>query len=113
MKRFELSDLKEGAHIHFIGIGGISMSGLAVILLERGYKVTGSDRQKTHITDRLEKMGAVVFEGHDAVNIQGADLIVHTAAVHNDNPEMSAALEKGIHLPSGDALIRFLEDYCS
>lgn len=98
MKRFELSDLKEGAHIHFIGIGGISMSGLAVILLERGYKVSGSDRQKTHITDKLEKLGAVVYEGHNADNIQGADLIVHTAAVHSDNPEMKAASEAGIHL---------------
>lgn len=98
MKRFELSDLKQGAHIHFIGIGGISMSGLAVILLQKGYKVSGSDRQKTHITDKLEGLGAVVFEGHNAENIKGADLVVHTAAVHDDNPEMRAAKENGIRL---------------
>ena len=54
MKRFELSDLKPGAHVHFIGIGGISMSGLAVILLQKGFKITGSDRTKTNITDNLE-----------------------------------------------------------
>lgn len=96
MGRFELSDLKEGAHIHFIGIGGISMSGLAVILLEKGYKVSGSDRQKSHITDKLEKMGAVIYEGHAAENIEGAELIVYTAAVHMDNPEMVAAEKKKI-----------------
>lgn len=98
MKRFELSDLAVGAHIHFIGIGGISMSGLAMILLRRGYKVSGSDREKSHITDKLEANGAVIFEGHDAKNIVGADLIVHTAAVHSDNPEMAAASELNIPL---------------
>ena len=98
MKRFELSDLKPGAHIHFIGIGGISMSGLAVILLQKGYKVSGSDRTKTHITDNLEKNGAVVYEGHNENNIKGADLIVHTAAVHMDNPEMKAAVDNNIRL---------------
>lgn len=98
MKRFELSDIKMGAHIHFIGIGGISMSGLAVILLQRGYKVSGSDRQKTHITDKLEKLGATVYEGHNAENIMGADLVVHTAAVHMDNPEIQEAVNKNIRL---------------
>lgn len=98
MKRFELSDINEGAHIHFIGIGGISMSGLAAILLQKGYKVSGSDRQKTHITDKLEKLGAVIHEGHDAKNICGADLVVHTAAVHSDNPEMKEAVKNNIHL---------------
>lgn len=98
MKRFELSDLEPGAHIHFIGIGGISMSGLAQILLQKGFKVTGSDRCKSHITDNLEKNGAVIYEGHDAKNIHGADLIVHTAAVHEDNPEMQAAMVNNIRL---------------
>ena len=98
MSRFELSDLKENAHIHFIGIGGISMSGLAMILMKNGYKVTGSDRQKSHITDKLEENGALIFEGHDAKNIIGADLVVHTAAVHDDNPEMIKAKECNIKL---------------
>ena len=98
MNRFELSDLKENAHIHFIGIGGISMSGLAAVLLQKGFKVSGSDRQKTHITDKLEEMGAAIFEGHSAENIDGADLVVHTAAVHMDNPEMMAAVAKNIRL---------------
>ena len=98
MKRFELSDINPGSHIHFIGIGGISMSGLAVILTERGYKVTGSDRTKNNICQKLESKGIIIYEGHNAENIKGADLVVHTAAVHMDNPEMSAAVEKGIRL---------------
>lgn len=98
MKNFTMNDLKDKAHIHFIGIGGISMSGLAHIAISRGYTVTGSDRTKSAITDRLEKEGAVVYEGHDAKNIAGADLVVHTAAVKGDNPEMAAAKEQGIRL---------------
>lgn len=98
MNRFELSNLKENAHIHFIGIGGISMSGLAMVLIKNGYKVTGSDRQKTHITDKLEENGAIIYEGHDAKNVIGADLVVHTAAVHEDNPEICKAKENNIRL---------------
>ena len=96
MTRFELSDLPSNAHVHFIGIGGISMSGLAQIMLQNGFKVTGSDRQSTHITKKLETLGATVFEGHSAENVNGANLVVHTAAVHNNNPEIIAAKEKGI-----------------
>lgn len=98
MNRFDLKDIPKNAHIHFIGIGGISMSGLAQIALKAGYKVTGSDRSKSHITDKLEQLGAVICEGHDAKNIDGAQLCVHTAAVKADNPEMAAAAERGIRL---------------
>ena len=98
MNRFELTQLKKNAHIHFIGIGGISMSGLAMVLIKNGYKITGSDRQKTHITNKLEKNGAIIYEGHDAKNVIGADLVVHTAAVHDDNPEICKAKEDNIRL---------------
>ena len=98
MNRFDLKDIPKNAHIHFIGIGGISMSGLAQIALKAGYKVTGSDRAKSHITDKLEQLGAAIYEGHDAKNIDGAQLCVHTAAVKSDNPEMAAAAERGIRL---------------
>lgn len=98
MDRFTLNDIADGAHIHFIGIGGISMSGLAQIALKMGYKVTGSDRAKSHITDKLEALGAVIFEGHNEKNISGAVLCVHTAAVKKDNPEMAAALKNNIRL---------------
>lgn len=96
--RFSLKDIEKDAHIHFIGIGGISMSGLAQIALQKGYTVTGSDRTRSHITEQLEKLGAKVYEGHDAKNIEGADLCVHTAAVKADNPEMAAAIQQGIRL---------------
>lgn len=97
-KRLKLSDLAPGAHIHFIGIGGISMSGLAMVMLKKGYKVTGSDRAHTHITENLERHGAVITLGHAAENVHGADLVVHTAAVHDDNPEMAEAKRLGLHL---------------
>lgn len=76
------------------------MSGLAEIMLKRGYKVSGSDRQKTHITERLEKNGAQIFEGHSASNICGAKLVVYTAAAKADNPELIAAKENDIQLLS-------------
>ena len=95
MQRFELN-LEKGAHIHFIGIGGISMSGLAMLMIDRGYTVTGSDRGESHIIKHLQKKGAKVFIGHDGANVDGAELVVHTAAVHDDNPEMIRARELGI-----------------
>lgn len=98
MQNFEINNLKKNAHIHFIGIGGISMSGLAHIAIADGYKVTGSDRSKTPITQKLENEGAIIFEGHNADNLGDADLVVHTAAVKFDNPEMKAAKERQIKL---------------
>ncbi len=96
MPQISLSQLRDGAHIHFVGIGGISMSGLAEIMLKRGFNVSGSDRQKSHITNRLESNGATIFEGHDSSNIIDAELVVYTAAAKSDNPELVAAKEKGI-----------------
>ena len=98
MDRFNIHELKKGSKIHFIGIGGISMSGLAHIAISDGFHVTGSDRAKTGITQKLEAEGAVIYEGHSAENVQGADLVVHTAAVHDDNPEMQEARRLGIRL---------------
>lgn len=98
MERFSMSDIDMGAHIHFIGIGGISMSGLAQIVLTSGYCVSGSDRSASAITDKLKNMGAKIYIGHNADNVDGAQLVVHTAAVKMDNPEMQAAAQKGIRL---------------
>lgn len=98
MSTFNLENLKTNSHIHFIGIGGISMSGLAQITLKNGFKVTGSDRSKSPITDKLESLGATIFEGHNSQNVLGADLVVHTAAVHDDNPEIIEAKTKNIPL---------------
>ena len=84
------------SHVHFIGIGGISMSGLAEILLENGYKVSGSDMKSSAILKRLENKGAIVNIGHDKNNIGDADLVVYTDAISKDNPELLEALEKNI-----------------
>ena len=82
--------------IHFIGIGGISMSGIAQIMKSRGYTVTGSDRNETDITRRLEMSGISVTIGQKAENITSdMDIIVYTAAVHEDNPELIAARASG------------------
>ena len=81
MHNFEISSIKKNSHIHFIGIGGISMSGLAHIALSDGFYVTGSDRTKSNITEKLEAEGAEIFYGHSPKNIEGADLVVHSAAV--------------------------------
>ena len=98
MARLNISDLPSGAAIHFIGIGGISMSGMAQVALTKGFKVTGSDRTQSAITDKLIGHGAVIYIGHNAENVHGADLVVHTAAVHEDNPEMQEARRLGIRL---------------
>ncbi|MFA6941131.1 MAG: Mur ligase domain-containing protein, partial [Clostridiaceae bacterium] len=82
--------------VHFIGIGGISMSGLAEILLYRGYKVSGSDRNKSHLTEKLKTMGAEIYYGHKAENAKDAGLIIYTAAVSYDNPELVYGKENGI-----------------
>ncbi len=98
MNRFDISCLTPGEHIHFIGIGGISMSGIAQIMLKNGFKVTGSDRCESNITSKLKELGATIYIGHHADNIKGAGLVVYTAAVHGDNPEIIAAQQAGVTL---------------
>ena len=83
-------------HIHFIGIGGISMSGLAEILLNKGYKVTGTDSKNSPIIQRLISLGAHIYIKHSKNNIKGADLIVYTDAISSDNEELIAAYESGV-----------------
>lgn len=89
-------ELKKYKNVHFIGIGGVSMSGLAMILNTNGFKVTGSDMNESDMTIELKKLGIEVFVGHAYGNIKNYDLIVHTAAIQNDNPEMVAARERNI-----------------
>ena len=78
-------------HIHFIGIGGIGMSGIAEVLLNLGYRVSGSDLKETEITRRLQSLGGKLFYGHQAENIQGAEVVVTSSAVRPNNPEVLAA----------------------
>ena len=83
-------------HIHFVGIGGIGMSGIAELLANLGYRVSGSDLSRSKITDRLSGLGCSVFKGHDSQWIEGADVIVASSAITDDNPEIMAAREQGI-----------------
>lgn len=82
--------------IHFIGIGGIGMSGIAEVLLNHGYCVQGSDLKKSKITDRLEKLGAIIFEGQRAENITNADVVVISSAIKAGNPELDSARAQGL-----------------
>ena len=78
-------------HVHFIGIGGIGMSGIAEILLSLGMKVSGSDLRRGPVTDRLARLGATIYEGHDARHVAGATVVVTSSAVGADNPEVLEA----------------------
>ncbi len=83
-------------HIHFIGIGGSGMSGLASILLDSGYKVSGSDIASSKITSRLADKGAIIFKGHNENNVENADLVVISSAIHESNPEIKGAKNRKI-----------------
>jgi len=87
---------KKYQHIHFVGIGGIGMSGIAEVLLNLGYRVSGSDARRSSITDRLENLGASIYEGHDAANITGAQVVVTSTAVRADNPEVVEAVRNQV-----------------
>ena len=83
--------------IHFVGIGGIGMSGIAEVLLNLGYKVSGSDLRSSPVTQRLNALGAITFEGHKAENVTGAEVVVTSSAIARDNPEVSEAHK--LHIP--------------
>lgn len=106
-------DFNKPESIHFIGIGGISMSGLAEILMKEGFRVSGSDSQKSELTMQLEEKGARVLYGQRASNIEeGIDVAVYTAAVHADNPEFMAVQEKGIPmLTRAELLGQIMKNY--
>lgn len=101
-------NLSDYNQIHCIGIGGIGLSAIAEILLSRGYKVTGSDMRESDITAKLEADGGTIYLGHKADNINGADLVVYSAAVGADNPEMARAKELGIPTASRAELLGLL-----
>jgi UDP-N-acetylmuramate--alanine ligase len=83
--------------IHFVGIGGIGMSGIAEVLLNLGYKISGSDLKSSAVTRRLASLGAQTFEGHAATNIAGADVVVTSSAISISNPEVAEA--RRLHIP--------------
>ena len=83
--------------IHFVGIGGIGMSGIAEVLLNLGYKISGSDLKSSAVTQRLASLGAITFEGHATENVIGAEVVVTSSAIATDNPEVAKARE--LHIP--------------
>lgn len=96
MSNFTMSELSPNAHIHMIGIGGISMSGIAGMLLYLGYKVSGSDTKESELINELRSKGADIQIGQSADNIKSPDLVCYTAAISNDNPELCAARKLSI-----------------
>ncbi len=100
-------------YIYFIGIGGISMSGLAELMLEKGYKVKGSDRSKSHIVKKLENSGATIFSGHNEENItEDIDLVVYTSAISEDNPELLKARKLNLNIMDRAEFLGYLmKDY--
>lgn len=103
-------DLSEYKNVHCIGIGGIGLSAIAEILISRGYNVSGSDMKESDMTYRLAKMGARIFIGHRAENVDNADILVYSAAVSMDNPEIVRAKEKGIPCLSRAEMLGTLMD---
>ena len=109
-------DFKKPCHVHFIGIGGISMSGLAEILMDEGFQVSGSDAKESELTRHLEAKGARVFYGQRPSNVgDEVDLAVYTAAVHPDNPEYGEVVRRGIPMLSRAELLgQMMKNYrCS
>jgi UDP-N-acetylmuramate--alanine ligase len=96
-------------HLHFTGIGGIGMSGIAEVLLNLGYTISGSDLKLTPVTDRLAKLGATVYEGHKAANVTGAKALVVSSAVDEQNPEVQEARRLQIPvIPRGELLAELM-----
>ena len=106
-------DFGKPQSVHFIGIGGISMSGLAEILMDEGFKISGSDARSSELTEHLEARGATVYYGQKAENIKdGIDVVVYTAAIHEDNPEFMEVKRRGIPLMSrADLLGQMMKNY--
>lgn len=107
------NEIQPNSHIYFIGIGGISMSGLAEILKNRGCRVSGTDIKESDVTKHLESLGITIHYGHRAENItDDIDLVVYTAAIHPGNPELEAAKEKQIPLMDRARLLgHIMEEY--
>jgi len=87
---------KKYQQIHFVGIGGVGMSGIAEVLLNLGYRVTGSDQKRSELVERLERLGAKVFLGHEPSHLEGAHVVVYSSAVARDNVEVQVARQRGV-----------------
>jgi UDP-N-acetylmuramate--alanine ligase len=90
---FSIPEMRRIKNIHFVGIGGSGMCGIAEVLLNQGYEISGSDMQRSATTERLESLGAKIYVGHDKGNIAGADVIVRSTAIPDTNPEITEAID--------------------
>lgn len=108
-------DLSPYKRIHCVGIGGIGLSAVAELLFSKGFLVTGSDMKQSDLTERMRRSGIHVYIGHDASHVEGADLVVYSAAVSRDNPELAAAEAAGIPTATrAEALGALMKEYgCS
>lgn len=96
VEHYEVPEMRRIRRIHFIGIGGAGMSGIAEVLLNQGYEISGSDIRASSVTARLENKGARIFIGHSADNVLQADVVVNSSAVQEDNPELADARARRI-----------------
>lgn len=94
--RYEIPEMRRISRIHFIGIGGVGMCGIAEVLLNQGYQISGSDIKVSATTQRLEGLGMNIFIGHADTNVSGVDVVVVSTAVNEENPEVKAAREQRI-----------------
>ncbi|OAG27992.1 UDP-N-acetylmuramate--L-alanine ligase [Thermodesulfatator autotrophicus] len=102
--------MREYKRVHFVGIGGIGMSGLARLLLRLGFEVSGSDLNPSETTKMLADEGAIIFYGHHPKQVEGADLVVYSSAVSQDNPELKRAKELGLKvMPRAQMLVEIME----
>jgi UDP-N-acetylmuramate--alanine ligase len=110
LKKAGESGLNTSEHIHFIGIGGYGMSAIAKVMLEMGYRISGSDLAPQELTEKLAAKGAKVFIGHEAGNVKGADIVVYSTALSKDNVEMAAAEEWNIPILHRSQMLARLMD---
>lgn len=96
IQQASLAALGRIKHLHFVGIGGSGMSGIAEVLLNEGYSVSGSDQNCTLVTQRLADLGATIYQGHDPAHVKGVDVVVCSTAISNQNPEVEAAQQARI-----------------
>ena len=100
--------MKPGQRIHFVGIGGIGMSGIARVMLQLGYQVSGSDLKASAITQNLQELGAAIYLGHQASNIKEVDTVVLSTAINESNPEVKEALDRGLQILIRSQMLGFL-----
>ena len=92
---YQVPEMRRIKTIHFVGIGGAGMCGIAEVLLNQGYRISGSDIKSSAVTDRLDQLGATIFIGHTSSNVKDADVVVYSSAVNKENPELVAAKQNG------------------